>query len=77
MQDGWKASNSEIAMVHVNGMLMDSTAIVRQLSKYRRDPKIKAIIVRIDSPGGAVAPAQKSMMKSIKLKMPIKLFTLR
>ena len=59
MQKEWKNSNSEIALVHVNGMLMDSTGIVRQLSKYRRDTKIKAIIVRIDSPGGAVAPAQE------------------
>ena len=68
IQDGWKASNSEIAMVHVNGMLMDSTAIVRQLSKYRRDPKIKAIIVRIDSPGGAVAPAQEIYDEINKIK---------
>ena len=68
MRDGWKASNSEIAMVHVNGMLMDSTAIVRQLSKYRRDPKIKAIIVRIDSPGGAVAPAQEIYDEINKIK---------
>ena len=68
MHDGWKASNSEIAMVHVNGMLMDSTAIVRQLSKYRRDSKIKAIIVRIDSPGGAVAPAQEIYDEINKIK---------
>ena len=68
MQKGWKTSNSEIALVHVNGMLMDSTKIVRQLSKYRRDPQIKAIIVRIDSPGGAVAPAQEIYDEINKIK---------
>ena len=68
MQKEWKTSNSEIALVHVNGMLMDSTEIVRQLSKYRRDPKIKAIIVRIDSPGGAVAPAQEIYDEINKVK---------
>jgi protease-4 len=68
MQNGWKTSNSEIALVHVNGMLMDSTKIVRQLSKYRRDPQIKAIIVRIDSPGGAVAPAQEIYDEINKIK---------
>ena len=68
MQKEWKNSNSEIALVHVNGMLMDSTEIVRQLSKYRRDPKIKAIIVRIDSPGGAVAPAQEIYDEINKIK---------
>jgi protease IV len=68
MQEGWKTSNSEIAMVHVNGTLMDSTEIVRQLSKYRRDPKIKAIIIRIDSPGGAVGPAQEIHDEIYKIK---------
>ena len=59
MQDKLKNSKSEIALVHVNGILMDSSGIVRKLSKYRRESKIKAIIVRIDSPGGAVGPAQE------------------
>jgi protease IV len=68
MQKEWKTSNSEIALVQVNGMLMDSTETVRQLSKYRRDPKIKAIIVRIDSPGGAVAPAQEIYDEINKIK---------
>jgi protease IV len=68
MQKQWKTANSEIALVHVNGMLIDSTEIVRQLSKYRRDPKIKAIIVRIDSPGGAVAPAQEIYDEINKVK---------
>lgn len=61
-------SNSEIALVHVNGMLMDSSEIVRQLSKYRRDAKIKAIIVRIDSPGGTVGPAQEIYDEINKIK---------
>ena len=68
MQDRWKTSNSEIALVRINGILMDSSEVVRQLSKYRRDSKIKAIIVRIDSPGGAVAPAQEIYYEINKLK---------
>jgi len=68
MQDRWKTSKSEIALVHVNGMLMDSSEIVRQLSKYRRNPKIKAIIIRIDSPGGAVGPAQEIHDEIYKIK---------
>jgi len=68
MQDRWKTSNSEIALVHINGILMDSSGVVRQLSKYRRDSKIKAIVVRIDSPGGAVAPAQEIYYEINKIK---------
>ena len=68
MGDRWKNSDSEIALVHINGLLMDSSGTVRQLSKYRRNPKIKGIIVRIDSPGGAVGPSQEIYDEIHKIK---------
>ena len=68
MGDRWKNSDSEIALVHINGLLMDSARVVRQLSKYRRDPKIKGIIVRIDSPGGSVGPSQEIYDEIHKIK---------
>ena len=56
LSDGGLDGGTEtIAMVEVTGTIMDSKEIVRQLSNYRRDDDIKAIILRIDSPGGAVA----------------------
>lgn len=68
MGDRWKNSDSEIALVHINGLLLDSSKVVRQLSKYRRDPKIKGIIVRIDSPGGSVGPSQEIYDEIHKIK---------
>lgn len=60
LSDGGLDGGTEtIAMVEVTGTIMDSKEIVRQLSHYRRDDDIKAIILRIDSPGGAVAPSQE------------------
>jgi len=56
---GFDSGKEKIAMVEVAGAIFDSKDIVRQLSKYRRDDEIKAIILRIDSPGGAVAPSQE------------------
>ena len=58
-EGGLEGGNETIAMVEVIGTIMDSKEIVRQLSHYRRDDDIKAIILRIDSPGGAVAPSQE------------------
>ncbi|NIQ03268.1 MAG: signal peptide peptidase SppA, partial [Nitrospinaceae bacterium] len=55
----WDDTREKIAMVEINGMITDSRDIVRQISSYRRDDEIKAIILRIDSPGGAVAPSQE------------------
>jgi len=68
MEDRWKSSDSKIALVNINGLLMDSSGIVRQLSKYRRNPKIKGIIVRIDSPGGSVGPSQEIYDEIHKIK---------
>jgi len=68
LPDRWKSASGEIALVHVNGMLMDSRDIVRQLSDYRHDPQVRGIILRIDSPGGAVAPAQEIYSEIMKLR---------
>ena len=68
LPDRWKFPSGEIALVHVNGMLMDSRDIVRQLSDYRHDPQVRGIILRIDSPGGAVAPAQEIYSEIMKLR---------
>jgi protease IV len=68
LPDRWKFPSREIALVHVNGMLMDSRDIVRQLSDYRHDPQVRGIILRIDSPGGAVAPAQEIYSEIMKLR---------
>jgi protease-4 len=38
---------------------VDSDKIVKLLKKYEKDDDIKAIVIRVDSPGGAVAPSQE------------------
>ncbi|MGB9716638.1 MAG: signal peptide peptidase SppA [Thermodesulfovibrionales bacterium] len=48
-----------IALIRIEGMIVDSKDIVEELKQYVKDPSVKAIILRIDSPGGAVAPAQE------------------
>lgn len=68
LPDRWKSPSGEIALVHVNGMLMDSSDIVRQLSDHRYNPQVRGIIIRIDSPGGAVAPAQEVYSEIMKLR---------
>lgn len=53
------AKNSPIAVVEINGAIMDSKKIVRDLFIAEKDESIKAIIVRVDSPGGTVGPSQE------------------
>ena len=50
---------NRVALVRVEGPIMDSTDVVDEIKEHVKDHSIKAIILRIDSPGGAVAPSQE------------------
>lgn len=57
-----------LALIEIEGVLSDSRRIVRQLKKYTKDPNIKGILLRIDSPGGGVTPAQEIYSEIIRAK---------
>ncbi len=49
----------KVAVVPIKGIITDSEEINRTLIEYGERRDVKAIVVRIDSPGGAVGPAQE------------------
>ena len=49
-------------------MITDSRDVVRQLAYYRDAKNIRGIILRIDSPGGGVAPSQEIYDAVLKVK---------
>lgn len=49
----------KIAVIPITGVLTDSRRVLEQLDEFKKQEKVKAIVVRIDSPGGAVGPAQE------------------
>ncbi len=51
--------NGDIAIVEVKGPIFDSEAINEKLEKFRKAPSVKAVVLRVDSPGGAVGPSQE------------------
>lgn len=52
-------SGDKIALVELNDVIITSEKTVAQIKKYREDKSIKAIILRINSPGGGVAASQE------------------
>jgi protease-4 len=48
-----------VGVVEVTGMITDAKRAIVQLRDFARDESVRAIIVRIDSPGGAVGPSQE------------------
>ncbi|MDR2160841.1 MAG: signal peptide peptidase SppA [Desulfovibrio sp.] len=49
----------KIAVVNVAGIILEAQDIVDWLDTARRDPSVRAVVLRVDSPGGAVAPSQE------------------
>jgi protease IV len=52
-------TGGKIAVIELKGEISSSENIVRQLKKYREERGVKAILLRVDSPGGAVVPSQE------------------
>ena len=49
----------KVALIRVEGPIFDSKETIDEIKDYIKDSSIKAIVMRIDSPGGAVAPSQE------------------
>lgn len=53
------SGSGKIALVDLDFTIISSESIVRQLKKYSDDKSIKAIVLRINTPGGGVAASQE------------------
>ena len=52
-------SGEKIAIVELKEPILSSEEIVRQFKKYRENKSVRAIVFRIESPGGGVAASQE------------------
>jgi|YelNatPaOPRAMG01_1025707.scaffolds.fasta_scaffold00104_12 protease-4 len=48
-----------VGLVELRGVIVNAEPIVRQLERFRKDRGIRAVVLRIDSPGGGVAASQE------------------
>ena len=48
-----------VAIVELEGMIVDVEDLVREVRGYRDNPQVKAVVIRINSPGGVVGPTQE------------------
>ncbi len=64
----------KIGVIPIQGPIMESQTIVSQMVRFRKNNAIKAIILRVDSPGGGVGPSQeiyREVRRTIKTKRVI------
>ncbi|MGZ9147300.1 MAG: signal peptide peptidase SppA [Candidatus Deferrimicrobiaceae bacterium] len=48
----------KVAVLPISGLITDSEATIEQLKKFAKDDSVKAIVVRLNTPGGGVGPSQ-------------------
>ncbi len=52
-------AGGRVGLVVLEGPITASRALVEEIDENRKDPSVKSVVVRIDSPGGEVAPSQE------------------
>ena len=58
-EGGGLALGPRVAIVELEGVILDVDDIVRDLKSHRKNPLVRAVVVRINSPGGVVGPTQE------------------
>jgi protease-4 len=48
-----------VAIVELEGLIAETDDLVRELRQHRDNPSVRAVVIRINSPGGVVAPTQE------------------
>jgi protease-4 len=69
------ALDKKVGVVKVEGFIGDTREVLEQLNQFGKDDTIKAVILRIDSPGGGVASSQEIYEAVIDLKKKKKVVT--
>jgi protease-4 len=58
----------KVAVVEITGLLTTSTPILEDLKTFREDRSVRAIVLRVNSPGGVVGPSQEIMREVERTK---------
>ena len=58
----------KVGIIPIEGIIVDSGELVEQINEFADDTRIRAVVLRIDSPGGGVAPSQEIYQAVRELK---------
>ena len=68
-----KNPKKSVAILELTGVIENSKDVIEQLYKQVKNDKVRGIVLRINSPGGAVGPSQEiyDTIKKLRAKKPI------
>lgn len=67
-----RISKNDILHLEINGIILNGKKFLEQLKKHRKDNSVKAIVIDINSPGGAVGPSQELYYEILRTKQETK-----
>ncbi len=67
-----RITRNEILHLEINGVILNGRKFLSQLKKYKKDDAVKAIVIDINSPGGAVGPSQEIYYEILRAKQETK-----
>ena len=68
---GERLDGERVGVIEITDLISDAKETLQSLKRFREDPSIRAIVLRIDSPGGAVGPSQEiytEVVRTVKTK---------
>lgn len=64
-------TSPSIAVMDISGQIFDSKSAIETLNKYKENPLVEGVIIRVDSPGGAVTPSMEIYSHILTLGKPV------
>jgi len=66
-------SRDKLGVAHLDGLIDTSRPLVKWLKELREDGSVKGVLLRINSPGGVVAPSQEiyAAVKALAARKPV------
>ena len=49
----------KVAVVEIKGVIANAQPTIKDLAEFSKDDSVKAVVIRIESPGGGVGPSQE------------------
>jgi protease-4 len=71
---GYHMGREKVGIIELVGIISESRGIIEKIKRFRDDDTVKAIVLRIDSPGGSVGPSQeifREVRKTVEKKKVI------
>lgn len=58
-EGGLFVGGERVAVIRLEGLVDDPGPLLAAMERYGKDPRVRAMVLRIDTPGGAVGPTQE------------------